>query len=1014
MRNLSPQQLANQLEENVSEAVRTADGLIRQGSASLDGALSDMSGSLSQAASDLRDELPQFAEQAQAQFLEVQEALQGTSLASNNIDILNDIKEQVGDAVAAAGSALTGDITKGIQGVFDELAGNLNLGQMFPGFDLGSARREDLGAIASEMTKQKNPLNGYTHFNYIFTMGCLSNDELNRPDATYRSVGARNVILRTTGGAGKSKTTTGFETGGAKTEFFMDDLQIHSLIGANPRTRSTNATHIEFTVMEPYSMGTFLQALQIASYEAGHRNYIEAPFYIMIEFTGWDHTGKSVRLPEMTRIIPFTWSFGEFNVQAGGSTYKVIGTPYHNNAFRDSVQALPTDVTITGQTFNEIVQTGVQSLASVLNTHLLKGVTGRDSPQVDDYIFITPKDPSSARMQFTSSDTSNGATFTVASSAGYDEVGTGAQPSFVRRQVDTEAAKESLLTGQFVESETAFYQYLQNQRGFTFLRSNISEDIKRFNENDLNVNDIGNSPLAITDALAGGNLPWGQNLLNYDSETGLYSRDGLTLDPTKRTITFRAGTPIQRILEELVLLTEYGENSNTNKNKPDENGMIQWFRIDAMVYNISNERHEMQFGRPPRVYVYRVLPYMVHESVFSSPSRGHRSYNKLREQAARKYNYIYTGENIDVLDFQINFNNQFFNNLEPDFGTNSRTQQSEGTTNEAGASDNITQSVSNPDNTFGSMTQTRPDGSRSLPNLVGGAMTENDKLILARTFQDNLINSDVDLVDMDIKILGDPYYLMDSGMGNYHARSTPYMNMTEDLTMDYESGQVDILFNFRTPIDYDPGDGLMTFASDFSDVKDFSGLYQVNEVTSNFSRGAFTQDLKLLRRPRQTLTPSTNISMFADNDAIEAEFLELQDAYNTGVQEGTITEDMNYWIVERLNNQAARFGGTNAVRNWLQSNGYNEMYTIWEEESNRITNNTRATDLAVQTSGTYDEAGITGATGGPEPNGPGNNNGSGTDPQGELGGTPVDPPGTTTPIIADPNRIDPNIAGGVS
>jgi len=68
MRNLSPQQLANQLEENVSEAVRTADGLIRQGSASLDGALSDMSGSLSQAASDLRDELPQFAEQAQAQF----------------------------------------------------------------------------------------------------------------------------------------------------------------------------------------------------------------------------------------------------------------------------------------------------------------------------------------------------------------------------------------------------------------------------------------------------------------------------------------------------------------------------------------------------------------------------------------------------------------------------------------------------------------------------------------------------------------------------------------------------------------------------------------------------------------------------------------------------------------------------------------------------------------------------------------------------------------------------------
>lgn len=948
MRNLSPQQLANQLEENVSEAVRTADGLIKQGASSLESSIGDISGSLSQTAAELRDELPQFTEQAQEQFIKMQESLQGTSLASTNIDILNDIKEQVGDAVAAVGSALTGDITKGIQGVFDDLAGNLNVGQAFSGFDLGSSRRQDLGAIESEMTKQKNPLNGYTHFNYIFTLGCLSNDELNRPDATYRSVGARNVILRTTGGAGQSKTTTGFESDGSRLEFFMDDLQIHSLLGANPRTRTTNATQLEFTIMEPYSMGTFLQALQIASYEAGHRNYIEAPFYIMIEFTGWDYQGYEVRLPEMTRIIPFKWSFGEFNVQAGGSTYKVLGTPYHNSAFADSVQALPTDITITGRTFSEIVQTGVQSLASVLNTHLLKNV-GRNSPQVDDYIFITPKHRESARIaSFDEAGAENGATFSFASSGGYDEAGAGVAPSLVQRnlnEMQRESAKESLLTGQFIENESAFQQYLNQQKGFTALRSTISESIKEANYWDTNQNDIGLSKLAISDALAGGNLPWGQNLLNYDSETGLYSRDGITLDPTKRTITFKAGTHIQRVLEELVLLTEYGENSDFTKNKPDENGMIKWFRIDALVYNVSNPEHEMQFGRPPRVYVYRVLPWLVHESVFSSPSRGHKSYQQLLKQAARKYNYIYTGENLDVLDFQINFNNQFFNKIDPDFGTNSRTQQSEGTTNEAGASDNNVRTVSDPSNTFGSMTQVRADASNSIPTIVNGAMSENDKLILARTFQDNLINSDVDLVDMDIKVLGDPYYLMDSGMGNYHASGTSYMNMTEDLTMDYESGQVDILFNFRTPIDYDPSDGLMTFASDFSDVKEFSGLYQVNEVTSNFSRGQFTQDLKLLRRPRQTLIPYSNTSMFENSEAIEEEFWRLQELYNNQ----DTAEDINYWIVERLNSSASAWGGSRAVRNWLQDNGFNDMYQIWQTESARITNNRRQTDLAMQT-----------------------------------------------------------------
>jgi hypothetical protein len=136
--------------------------------------------------------------------------------------------------------------------------------------------------------------------------------------------------------------------------------------------------------------------------------------------------------------------------------------------------------------------------------------------------------------------------------------------------------------------------------------------------------------------------------------------------------------------------------------------------------------------------------------------------------------------------------------------------------------------------------------------VTGGALSETAKIQIARQFQDALINSNVDLVSTTMKIWGDPYYLSDSGMGNYTAREGDSINMTADTTMDYQSGQVDIKVNFRTPVDirengmYDFGDNVL--------VDTFSGLYMVNTLTSNFSGGQFTQELNMVRRPNQKLS----------------------------------------------------------------------------------------------------------------------------------------------------------------
>jgi len=104
-----------------------------------------------------------------------------------------------------------------------------------------------------------------------------------------------------------------------------------------------------------------------------------------------------------------------------------------------------------------------------------------------------------------------------------------------------------------------------------------------------------------------------------------------------------------------------------------------------------------------------------------------------------------------------------------------------------------------------------------------------------------------------ITIWGDPYFIADSGMGNYSAESSPVsINITADGTMDYERSEVDVLVNFKSPIDF-LEDGKYNFSSGGEEqlVPSFSGLYRVNMVTHRFNEGIFTQELKLIRRKNQ-------------------------------------------------------------------------------------------------------------------------------------------------------------------
>jgi hypothetical protein len=134
-------------------------------------------------------------------------------------------------------------------------------------------------------------------------------------------------------------------------------------------------------------------------------------------------------------------------------------------------------------------------------------------------------------------------------------------------------------------------------------------------------------------------------------------------------------------------------------------------------------------------------------------------------------------------------------------------------------------------------------------------------------------------------------------MGNYSAVATDNKFINADGAMNYQSGRVLITVNFRTPIDINLEDGVYDFSTT-AGVPQFSGLYLVTLVTSNFRRGKFTQTLKLNRLPNQEVkstkppqtatTPTENEYTDPDAGITQAE---LEAWAAEGPQSAPITDD---------------------------------------------------------------------------------------------------------------------------
>lgn len=659
-----------------------------------------------------------------------------------------------------------------------------------------------------------NPLENFASYSPLWTMAVLTPRQFNKP-SEYRTESPdslTNVVFSSAGRFDKQRVNTLYGT----PEYYVNNFNMRSIISANEKTGNSNAVKFSFDVYEPYSFGLFLQSCQIAAINAGYSNYLDnTPYVLRLDIVGFNERGQRLGASQgsgfLNAIRPKFFVLKlvsvKFDADESGSNYKIEGVPYNHQAFADSTNTMFTDIKIfPGKegTVKEVLVSGENSLCAVLNKNEERLVAEEKIGIPDVYEIQFPEKSS----------------------------------DFISNQnLPTEKRATQPATPDDIAGVTSGGQVIKG--------TSIAVQT-----------DFGNNPLGQAkfefEQGKGGNFVFAKEGDVRDEKTGLITRDKMIIDPKTRAFHFAQSQSINDIIVQIVLSSDYVKRAMDPKNITSD-GFIKWFRIDVQI---EFGAFDDLIGDYARKIIYRVVPFLVHHSIFSNPNTPPLGYTSLEKKICKRYDYIYTGQNVDVLKFDIQINNLFYTgaNFSPESAAPNEVNK-----DQQGIAANPTQAPragkgsdakAQTANAGRSRNFADPGAAKNKPK--GGANTTDATQLVAESFHQAFVKgSSADMISVDLEILGDPYWIVDGGMANYFSKPVSENALiTEDGTANYEGSDVYIYITWRTPTDIDETKGNYEFASAGRESP-FGGIYRVVQCESVFADGMFRQKLRCIRMQGQ-------------------------------------------------------------------------------------------------------------------------------------------------------------------
>lgn len=651
-----------------------------------------------------------------------------------------------------------------------------------------------------------NPLHKYASYTYIIGLSCLDDYAYNHPDKSYIAGKMPPLICKSANSNPTDRITL---AGGGKYDFFIDNLTVDGYFSFTEDASNTNNHTIEFTVIEPYSMGMFMQAVQVAAYNQKYKNWREAPFLLSIEFRGNTESGQMVKVPKTTKFITIKINTCNMKVNESGSVYSISGYTTAGKALNDEYKKLKSDVTISGSTVQEILQSGPKSLQQVVNARM-RELKDKNIVKVQDEILIM------FPTNIASADVSN-------SNSGNTE------------------SKDSATKNPTKNNNDEIFKTLGVKRVDVKISSNSV--VSSIVQNDGTCNELGKASCNY-DNKRNGESPFALDNDVWNPTTKTHERKKITAKPGSVDFKFSQNSDIINAINQ-VLMKSSVPNDVLKFESLTPEGMYKWWKIDTQVYHISTDENLKTTGQVPKLIVYRVIPYYVHASKTMAPNATAPGLNELKKQVVKEYNYIYTGKNVDLIRFEFMIDNAFYTSMAADnyiYNGDAVVAQQTSKSADTNSTQNDKSAVIVPSGNNDSLDASisKYDNLKTSTDNIGGQHGDTPETRAAKIFHDAIINSN-DMMNITCDIIGDPYYIASSGTGNYTDKEDK-MNITKDGSINYQNGEVHITINFRTPTDINASTGLYNLKNNKL-CQQFSGLYRLTNVKSEFKGGFFKQTL---------------------------------------------------------------------------------------------------------------------------------------------------------------------------
>jgi hypothetical protein len=663
--------------------------------------------------------------------------------------------------------------------------------------DGGKTGLENLIGLASPGSNSgngppyENILEQFSNFSSLWTLACLEPNQFNNPN-TYRgnTSNLNNIIFSSAGRYDGQRVST---VHGAP-EYFIDNFNFETLIAPMAAAGNTNVIKFSFEIYEPYSMGLFLQSLQVAAVNSGYTSYLDStPYLLKLDFAGNTDDGSLINNVEtLTKYFTIKITNVTMSVNESGSSYTVSAVPYHHLGFSDVSNTVKTSVKLTGTSVKDVLVDSSESFVKYLNSIEEEDVKKQQKSIADIYEIVFPTDSS-------------------------DSLGVNSDNGSVN------AATKNPLAGDIQRIVFGQTNQLTADAGSNIIAEssmNFSADI-------------------------GGKFVYPKENETIDSRSGRTDKSKMPINPDTREFNFEQGDKINQIIQKVILVSTYAASA-VNPSNIDDDGMVNWFRLDVQIQLLE---YDQKRNTRARKYIFRIVPFKVNGYILKNPSAPTPGITNLAKKIAKRYDYIYTGNNNNILKFELEFNGMFFTGSFP------RSPDLTGTNNEDTQNSTDASKFSAPVNVGGTSVVTSSNGSPSVqsdPDTVKSSPIGNKTIQqqVADAYQTAFLNSSRDLVNLEIEILGDPYFLSDSGINsNYFSKPGVNNLITADQSMNYEGSEIFIYLAFRTPVEpnlsVSKEGGLYDFPN--SSVSPFSGIYKVIKVVNKFSSGNYTQDMSLVR-----------------------------------------------------------------------------------------------------------------------------------------------------------------------